>query len=264
MITRRQFIRTAGKGSVAVALIGVAGCSTDEPSGTTLGTTPTTVPATTTNSVAATSTAVTATTEVTEKGLMSEEWRRVDLGFVSAYVFVRDGEAALIDTGTSGSASQVESTLGDLGLGWSDLSTIVLTHHHGDHVGSLPAIMDAAPEAVAHAGAEDIPNIVSPRPVSALADGDTVFGLEVIATPGHTPGHISILDPTGVLLAGDAIVGENGGVGGPPAEFTADPDTANASIAKLAGFEYEIIYFGHGEPVAGGGSVQVAEFAAGL
>jgi glyoxylase-like metal-dependent hydrolase (beta-lactamase superfamily II) len=263
MITRRHFIRTAGKGSIAVALIGVAGCSTDDSSATTLGDTSTAALPATSTPATSTSTSSTPTTEVTEPGLMSEEWRRVNLGFVSAYVFVRGGEAALIDTGTSGSASQVESTLGDLGLGWADLSTIVLTHHHGDHVGSLPAIMEAAPDAVAYAGAEDIPNITSPRPISTVADRETVFGLEVIATPGHTPGHISILDPTGVLIAGDAIVGGDGGVAGPSAQFTADPVTANASVAKLGGFEYDVIYFGHGEPVTTGGSDQVAELAAG-
>jgi glyoxylase-like metal-dependent hydrolase (beta-lactamase superfamily II) len=205
------------------------------------------------------------TSEATERGVASEEWRRVNLGFVSAYVFVRAGEAALIDAGTSGSASQVASTLGDLGLDWADLSTIVLTHHHGDHVGSLPAIMEAAPDAIAYAGAEDIPNISSPRPISAVADGDTVFGLAVIATPGHTPGHISILDPDGsVLVAGDAVIGENGGVVGPSAQFTADLETAHSSVAKLGGLEYEIVYFGHGEPVTSGGSDQIAGLAAGL
>jgi glyoxylase-like metal-dependent hydrolase (beta-lactamase superfamily II) len=262
MITRRHFMRAIGKGSAAVALVGVAACSTDEPAATTLPT-----ESSTTSSGTATPTTVTAGAEpsTTSPPSASGEWARVNLGFVSAYVFVRGGEAALIDTGTSGSASQVESTLGDLGLGWGDLSTIVLTHHHGDHVGSLPAIMEAAGSATAYAGAEDIPNITSPRPVSSVADGDIVFGLEVITTPGHTPGHISILDPSGAaLIAGDAIVGEGGGVAGPPAQFTADPDTANSSIAKLGGFEYEIVYFGHGEPITDDGSAQVADLASGL
>ena len=218
---------------------------------------------TTTAPVAATSNTFDSQTTTTTS--VTSEWERVNLGFVSAYVLVRNGEAALVDTGTSGSTSDVESTLGGLGLGWNDLSTILLTHHHGDHVGSLPEIMAAAPDAVAFAGAEDIPNITSPRPITAVADGATVFGLQIVATPGHTPGHISILDPAGsALLAGDALIGEGGGVAGPSARFTADMATANESVVKLGGLEYEVIYFGHGEPVTSKGSDQVAEFAAGL
>ena len=263
MITRRAFIRTIGKGSAAVALVGVAACSTDEPASTTVSepVTTTTAPPTT----AETPTTTAPAEDQTTTPASDAEWARVNLGFVSAYVLVRGGEAALVDTGTSGSASQVESTLGGLGLGWSDLSTILLTHHHGDHIGSLPDIMAAAPDAVAYAGADDIPNITSPRSVSAVADGDTVFGLRVIATPGHTPGHVSILDPQGsVLVAGDALIGDAGGVAGPAAQFTADMATATESVVKLGGLEYEVIYFGHGEPVTNGGSALVAELAASL
>ena len=262
MITRRAFIRTIGKGSAAVALVGISACSTDEPASTTLS------ESVTTTTVAPPTTAGTPTTTAPAEGQPTTpapdaKWARVNLGFVSAYVLVRGGEAALIDTGTSGSASQVESTLGGLGLGWGDLSTVLLTHHHGDHTGSLPDIMEAAPDAVAYAGAEDIPNITSPRPITAVADGDTVFGLQIVATPGHTAGHISILDPQGsVLVAGDALIGDAGGVAGPSAQFTADMATANESVVTLGSLRYEVIYFGHGEPVTSGGSTRVAELAA--
>jgi hypothetical protein len=45
---------------------------------------------------------------------------------------------------------------------------------------------------------------------------------------------------------------------GPNERFTPDMATANLSVAKLAGFEYETILFGHGEPVLERGSEQVA------
>jgi glyoxylase-like metal-dependent hydrolase (beta-lactamase superfamily II) len=99
----------------------------------------------------------------------------------------------------------------------------------------------------------------------AVEDGDTVFNLEVIATPGHTPGHISVYDRAGgLLVAGDAMNGANGGVIGANPDFTPDMATANESIRKLAALTFDTVVFGHGEPVSGGASNQVAQLAAGL
>ena len=92
-----------------------------------------------------------------------------------------------------------------------------------------------------------------------MGDGDQVFGLDIIETPGHTPGHISVLDSVGgIFVAGDAINGANGGVIGPNERFTPDMDLANQSVAKIASFEFETILFGHGEPVLSGGTAGVA------
>jgi glyoxylase-like metal-dependent hydrolase (beta-lactamase superfamily II) len=89
--------------------------------------------------------------------------------------------------------------------------------------------------------------------------------LEIIESPGHTSGHICVLDPaSGILVAGDALNGEGGGVAGPNPGFSDDIDLANASVAKLAGFDYEIALFGHGEPVLEGASTAVADLAATL
>ena len=80
-----------------------------------------------------------------------------------------------------------------------------------------------------------------------------MFGLTVIGTPGHTAGHISLLDPVAsVLIAGDALNGDNGGVAGPNPQFSEDHDEALATVGKMAGYEYETVYFGHGEPVLEG------------
>ena len=66
--------------------------------------------------------------------------------------------------------------------------------------------MNAAPEAVGYAGELDIPRINSPRPLIAVGTGDRVFGLDIISTPGHTPGHICVFDPVDrALITGDAV-----------------------------------------------------------
>ena len=125
--------------------------------------------------------------------------------------------------------------------------------------------MDAAPAATGFAGEPDIPSIPSPRPLTPVGDGDAVFGLEIISTPGHTPGSISVHDPAaGLLVAGDALNGVDGGVGGANPRFSSDMSLADESVRKLAGLQFDTALFGHGEPVVGGASALVADLAAGL
>ena len=261
MITRRRFIRAIGKSGLAVAIVTLPGCSDDTSATTTTGAISTTAPSPSTDAPTTTEAATDTTSTTAQPREAIEGWQQVALGNVSAYLLVQEGEAILIDTGGSGSASEIAATMQDVGVGWSDLSTVILTHHHSDHVGSLNDVMNAAASATAYAGAEDIPSINSPRPVIIAADGDTVAGLEVIATPGHTPGSISLLDPAGVLVAGDALTGTNAGIAGPNPQFTPDTETASQSVVKLAGFTYEVVYVGHGDPVLAGGSTQVSDLA---
>jgi len=65
-----------------------------------------------------------------------------------------------------------------------------------------------------------------------------------------------------LLLAGDALRGENGGVVGPAPQFTDDLPLADESVRKLGDFDYETILFGHGEPVLTLGSQQVKDLGA--
>src|SRR4026209_1894012 len=71
-------------------------------------------------------------------------WQRADLGFVSAYVLARAGEAAIVDTGLPGSEGTIHEALMAAGLDWKDVGHVILTHRHGDHVCSVDAILAAA------------------------------------------------------------------------------------------------------------------------
>jgi glyoxylase-like metal-dependent hydrolase (beta-lactamase superfamily II) len=189
-------------------------------------------------------------------------WHRVDLGFVSAYILVRGGEAAVVDTGVAGSVWDIERGLEAAGVDWDAVGHVILTHKHDDHIGSAAAVLERAADATPYAGEADSAAIDAPRPITAVADDDRVFGLQIIATPGHTPGHISVLDPAGgVLVAGDALVGARGGVEGPDRRFTDDMATAHESVRKLAGLTFSTVLFGHGDPVEGDASSAVAALA---
>jgi glyoxylase-like metal-dependent hydrolase (beta-lactamase superfamily II) len=248
-LSRRVFLADLGRGSVAVALFGVAACG---PAAT----------GTPSSSAAASVPAVTPSTPVGSPA-NGFDWARVDLGFVSAYILVRGGEAAIVDTGVAGSAGQIEASLTGLGLGWDAVGHVIVTHLHGDHAGSAAAVLDAAPDATGYAGEADIGGITVPRPLTAVADGDTVFDLRIITTPGHTPGHIAVLDEIGgILVAGDALGTTGGTLAGSNPQFTADPAAAEASVAKLGALPFETLLVGHGDPIVSGASAQVAALAA--
>jgi glyoxylase-like metal-dependent hydrolase (beta-lactamase superfamily II) len=118
-----------------------------------------------------------------------------------------------------------------------------------------------ATKATVHAGAADIAQITSPRTVVAAADGSEIFGLQVVATPGHTLGHICVLDrATKILVAGDALNNSSGLSGSSPRN-TADEDQAKASVKKLAVLDIAGILFGHGEPLTADASAALRQYA---
>lgn len=256
LIDRRTFIADLGRGAFALAVVSGVGCgpaaasgsgsgSGSLPSGASARDDPTAPPSSPPSS---------------SGGDAAFAWERANLGFVSAYILSRAGEAAVVDTGVAGSAEAIEASLSGIGLDWSAVGHLILTHHHRDHAGSAADILELATDAVAYAGAEDIASITVPRALTAVADGDDVFGLRIVTTPGHTLGSISVLDPAGgFLVAGDALRTADGRPTLPDADFTVDMEQAKQSIVKLGGLAFETLLVGHGEPLEGGASAAVAE-----
>ena len=250
-LTRRTFLAGLGHGSLAIAVVSLVGCgpATASVRPSVAASTPSPLPPETAPPSAATG-AVT--------------WERVAFGWVSAYLLVRAGEVAVVDTGLIGSEGTIEAALTGIGLGWDAVGHVIFTHLHGDHAGSSDAVLTAAADAVGYAGAADVAGIVAPRPLTALADGDRVFDLRIISTPGHTAGHVAVLDEVGgILVAGDALRTDAGQAIGPDADFSADMDEAVRSLAKLGELTFETLLVGHGDPIETGASAQVAALAAG-
>jgi glyoxylase-like metal-dependent hydrolase (beta-lactamase superfamily II) len=190
-------------------------------------------------------------------------WRRVDLSFVSAYLLVRGREVGVVDLGTAGSADAIEAALKAAGTGWDAVRHIVLTHRHADHAGGLAGVQTLV-TASTYAGEADVAAIASAKPLKPVRDGDDVFGLQIIATPGHTPGHVSVFDPaTGVLVAGDALR-TTGGLTGSDPRYTADEAQARASVRRLATLDVRTILPGHGDPLTAGAADALRKLAASL
>ena len=187
---------------------------------------------------------------------------RVNLGVVNAYVLTRGKEAAVVDTGTPNNASKIADVVRTAGLSWDAVQHVILTHYHSDHIGSVGEVLAAAAKATAYAGAADIPQIKSPRPIKAVGDNEEVFGLRVIATPGHTPGHVCVFDPAGsLLILGDAMNNIGSKLAGPNPQYTGAMTQANQSVKKLAKLTFQRAVFGHGEPIDKGASQAIAKLA---
>lgn len=144
-------------------------------------------------------------------------------GFNCFLVREEDG-FTLVDTNMSGSAKGIIDAARQLG---APIRRIVLTHAHVDHVGSLDALYTLLPEIEVAISARDArflsgdrsldPDepqdqlrggypICTTKPTRLLKAGDVVGSLEVIASPGHTPGHIALFDHRdSTLIAGDAF-----------------------------------------------------------
>jgi len=138
------------------------------------------------------------------------------------YGLESDGEAALIDpVDGSGAVDWVR----DSGV---ELRYVINTHFHQDHTGGNPSVLGSFPGADLVAGETDAERIEAQsddhrvdRRVEA-GDALTVGGerLEVLDTPGHTPGHVSFLHDDR-LFSGDTIF--VGGAGN--CNFAGDPGT---------------------------------------
>lgn len=149
--------------------------------------------------------------------------------YVYCYLILSE-QVVLIDTGIKGAEARIFARLQELHRGPHEITRVLLTHAHPDHIGSIADIQSHHPiQVLAHAAEcpwiEDIRNQLRDRPVPgfhrlvagsikvgrALNDGDIVeLGGDtkghILHTPGHSPGGISIHLPTlHTLFTGDAL-----------------------------------------------------------
>ena len=201
---------------------------------------------------------------------------QVDGVNAGAFLLMGEDGLTLVDAGVPNSAPKILGYMQTLGYRPSDLKHILLTHSDMDHVGGLPALVQASSaqtyahlyEAAVMAGREPPRGVKGPigllfrlsspffklQPLQVdhvVQVGDELplhGGIIVIASPGHTRGHVCYYwRAQKVLFVGDALV--HGKQLKPSAPmFTWDMGQMQTSIKQLAEFDVEILCFGHGKP----------------
>lgn len=155
--------------------------------------------------------------------------------FADNYIWMlHDGRQALVVD--PGDAAPVERALRSQGL---ELTGILVTHHHGDHVGGLEALRGLLQGPVWAPATEAIPG-----PFRGVREGDTAcwagMTFEVLDVPGHTAGHVAYVArgprPAPLLFCGDTLFSAGCG-----RLFEGTPEQMHRSLGKLAALPDETL-----------------------
>ncbi len=195
---------------------------------------------------------------------------------MNCYLVTEDDGLTLVDSTMSSPADDLAAMVKQLG---TELRRVALTHAHGDHVGGVSGVRQRFPGVEVSIARRDAPILagdksllptepqtdvkgyfvnVDWKPDRLLEPGDRVGSLEVLLSPGHTPGHIAFLDVRDrSLIAGDAFQTRGGiAVSGDmrllfpfPAMATWNKPTALASAVALRALRPSLLAVGHGAAV---------------
>lgn len=207
-------------------------------------------------------------------------WRIPTVGgsMINSFALVDDdGSVTLVDCGLAKAPPRIVAGLAAIGKTPADVTRIVLTHVHQDHAGGAADMARTTGAAVAVHGDDAtfaetgtappldrtflFARLSSRMPehrsspfavTQRLADGDLLpvgGGLRVVHTPGHSPGHVSLLhEPTRVLITGDALFNVLG-VRWPVKAFCTDFRMTQQTAHVLGELEYDVAAFTHGPQI---------------
>ncbi|HEU5204464.1 MAG TPA: MBL fold metallo-hydrolase [Candidatus Limnocylindrales bacterium] len=197
---------------------------------------------------------------------------------------VLEPELSLIDCGYSGSAARIARGIEAAGRSLDELARVICTHGHPDHAGGARELALAGVavlihpadgerlsttwrEALRHPSRGGIFAAMTPEPPATqpIEDGDILpilGGLEVVHTPGHTPGSVCLYGRRDrVLFVGDTLQRRFGTVSFASTLYSDDIDAARRSVQRLALLDVDTVVFSHFPPLTEGASETLAALA---
>lgn len=215
---------------------------------------------------------------------MLRDVAEIQLTRVKAHLIL-EAEPSLIDCGYAGSSGRIARGMRAHGRSLDELARVVISHGHPDHAGSarelaavgIPILIHPADAAnlritwrdalaqpsrgrVFAAMTPELPEFVP------IEDGQilpTLGGLEVVHTPGHTPGSVCLYGARDrVLFVGDTLQRRFGRVSFASGLYSDDHAAARRSVKRLASLDVKTIVFSHFAPLEEGASEILAVLAA--
>lgn len=198
-----------------------------------------------------------------------------------------DKEMVLIDCGYPNFLELIEECAIKNNIDISKLTKIIITHHDFDHMGALGEFKRKYPNIRVMAAKEEVPYIEGEKKSLRLQQAESLYeslpdkekpqaevfhktlesvdkckvdvglnhgdildiagGIEVVATPGHMPGHISLYHKESKsMIVGDALVLENGELSIALPKYTLDIKKALKSVEKFLNYDIDRIICYHG------------------
>jgi glyoxylase-like metal-dependent hydrolase (beta-lactamase superfamily II) len=211
--------------------------------------------------------------------------------WINSYIFSEDdGSLTLVDCGLKNAPKKIVAAIKSLNRDMSDVKRVVFTHSHDDHAGGAAKVIEiiGTPQVIAHVEEKQFleSGINPPQDYSHFAgkffrfmpsggfspirvhktvsDGEILpiaGGLQVIHTPGHTPGHVSLLhQPSGTLITGDSIFNYGFRVAWSLSAFCTNFNQSKETALRFLDLDFTTAAFTHGPHIKDKGKKKLKKF----